>query len=251
MVNEDTLAGIRTVISDQNALERVRCKGELAFLCLGGSHSYGFATPESDYDLKGAYVAPSERFLGLRRVVEEPVVTFRSGNLEIYAEEIGRFLYLAGRNPLRIELVNSPVVLAGVDDFDLMKGMLNSVSSNKAMLKSYLGAARRFFSGQSRCKGIKRDLHMLRTYMSGITLAREGKIVVDISELNNCFGVEAVKQVLEVRAGRASSYDCGLVNQAAEKLDDSLAAEVEKSRFPESYDRERVSNFLVSLRRKH
>jgi predicted nucleotidyltransferase len=38
---------------------------QLLFATISGAHLYGFASPDSDYDLRGAHILPVEEALGL------------------------------------------------------------------------------------------------------------------------------------------------------------------------------------------
>jgi hypothetical protein len=56
---------------DREHLERVAKGGPSpVFATISGAHLYGFASPDSDVDLRGAFLLPARAVLGLRRVVE-------------------------------------------------------------------------------------------------------------------------------------------------------------------------------------
>lgn len=72
------------------------------FLTRAGSHAYGLATPESDLDLRGVAIPPSEYFLGFAQRFEQADAT--DPDLVIY--DIRKFFQLAAAcNPSILELL--------------------------------------------------------------------------------------------------------------------------------------------------
>ena len=67
-----------------------------------GSTAYGLATPDSDIDMLGVYVAPTEKILGLKSV-QETIIT---KNPDKAIHEVGKFIHLAIQcNPTILELL--------------------------------------------------------------------------------------------------------------------------------------------------
>jgi hypothetical protein len=51
---------------DRSRLEAIaRTGNEPLFATISGAHLYGFASPNSDVDLRGAFILPASAFLGL------------------------------------------------------------------------------------------------------------------------------------------------------------------------------------------
>lgn len=74
---------------------------------LVGSHLYGFATPESDYDYKGCYVAPTSEVLSLKKPKE--CIVWTEGNREGTYYEVEKYVRLAAQaNPSILELLFLP-----------------------------------------------------------------------------------------------------------------------------------------------
>lgn len=74
---------------------------------LVGSHLYGFATPESDFDYKGVYVAPTEEVLSLKKPKEH--IVWSDGDKEGTYYEVEKYLRLAAQaNPSILELLFLP-----------------------------------------------------------------------------------------------------------------------------------------------
>jgi predicted nucleotidyltransferase len=81
------------------------------FLVLGGSHSYGFATPESDYDYRGLAIPPLDSYIGLQSKFEQCVDTDKNKHVhthfpadllgpdpDMQIMEITKFMRLACQN---------------------------------------------------------------------------------------------------------------------------------------------------------
>lgn len=85
-------------------LEEMRQGGHLLFECVSGSHAYGLARPESDLDLKGVFVLPRTRFLGLQYIPQ----LSDDRHDEVYYE-LGRFVeLLSTNNPTALEMLGTP-----------------------------------------------------------------------------------------------------------------------------------------------
>jgi predicted nucleotidyltransferase len=78
----------------------------LIYSTLAGSRLYGYAIPESDYDYRGVYLAPSEQLLGISRLVESTNSIF--GNIDTVNYELRKFCSLALKgNPNILEILFS------------------------------------------------------------------------------------------------------------------------------------------------
>jgi predicted nucleotidyltransferase len=63
---------------DHAHLERVARHGpEPIFATISGAHLYGFASPDSDVDLRGAFLLPARAMLGLHPPKVETIGPFR------------------------------------------------------------------------------------------------------------------------------------------------------------------------------
>lgn len=51
----------------------------LLFATISGAHLYGFPSPDSDFDLRGAHLLPVEKIVGLE-VSDETICCYVSGN---------------------------------------------------------------------------------------------------------------------------------------------------------------------------
>ncbi len=83
---------------------------KVLYACESGSRGWGFASPDSDYDVRFLYVHPLEWYLRVeapRDVIELPI----DDELDVSGWEWRKALgLLKGANPTLIEWLDSPVV---------------------------------------------------------------------------------------------------------------------------------------------
>ena len=107
-----------------------------------GSRAWGFASPDSDYDVRFIYARNTEDYLRLdtiRDVIERPL----SDVLDINGWDISKTLRLLYRsNPTLFEWVNSPVVYLGDDFRKMMLEIMPKYFYAKRGLYHYLSMAK-------------------------------------------------------------------------------------------------------------
>ena len=89
-----------------------RIPGKIIFRALGGSHSYGVATEDSDFDLKFVFVQPTRDFLGIfapSRDTFDGKITLDGEEHDFVAYEVGKFARLLIKgNPNIVEFLYFP-----------------------------------------------------------------------------------------------------------------------------------------------
>ena len=106
-----------------------------------GSRAWGFASPDSDYDVRFIYVRPKEFYLRLdktRDVIEWQL----DGTLDINGWDISKALSLLYKsNPTLFEWMNSPVIYRKTEFANLIQPYLDRYFSCKSGLYHYLSMA--------------------------------------------------------------------------------------------------------------
>lgn len=121
----------------------------ILYACESGSRAWGFASPDSDYDVRFIYVRPASQYLSIRDrkdVIELPVNEL----LDINGWDIRKALqlYLKSNSPL-YEWLQSPIVykeeggLAGE-----LRHLMMDYFSHRAGCHHYLSMARNTFEGE-------------------------------------------------------------------------------------------------------
>jgi predicted nucleotidyltransferase len=110
-----------------------------------GSRAWGFASPDSDYDVRFIYVRPLDEYLRL----DEPrdVIEYELNDVfDISGWDIRKALTLIHKsNPSLFEWINSPIVYLTTEIFEENRDILNSYFQKKHMLYHYGSMAKRNF----------------------------------------------------------------------------------------------------------
>ena len=106
-----------------------------------GSRAWGFASPDSDYDVRFIYVRPRESYLRLERqrdVIELPI----EGDLDINGWDLDKTLrLLRASNPTLFEWFSSPIVYRETEFADGFRAVMLKYFSSKRGLSHYLSMA--------------------------------------------------------------------------------------------------------------
>ncbi len=165
-----------TVLEQLSAIER-RHQVAVLFACESGSRGWGFASPDSDYDVRFVYVHRLPWYLTVeagRDVIEQPI----SGELDICGWELRKALgLLADSNPTLLEWLRSPILYRQADPwterlralaeegFSAVRGYHHYVSMAKKNLRGYL---------QGETVRYKKYLYVLRPLLAARWI-REGR----------------------------------------------------------------------------
>jgi len=105
-VSDEVRATILQCLQDIEARHRVT----VLFACESGSRGWGFASPDSDYDVRFIYVNRLDWYLTVepgRDVIEQPI----SGDLDVNGWDLRKTLQLLRQsNPTLLEWLRSPIV---------------------------------------------------------------------------------------------------------------------------------------------
>lgn len=118
-----------------------------------GSRAWGFASPDSDYDVRFIYVRPEEFYLRLdktRDVIEWQL----DDTLDINGWDIKKALTLLhGSNPTLFEWNSSPIVYKTTEEWNQISKVINNYFVMKSGLYHYLSTAKRnyheFLTGEA------------------------------------------------------------------------------------------------------
>lgn len=130
-----------------------------------GSHAYGYASADSDYDIRLIYVYPMERYLSLSSPKDS--IRVMEGDLDISGWELKRTLsHAAKSNATFWEWVQSPVILDRLRFMEQLKSTARPyfaekpiLYANREMLQSF---RKEVISGRKQAKNC---LGIMRTAM--------------------------------------------------------------------------------------
>ncbi|WP_374347222.1 nucleotidyltransferase domain-containing protein [Chitinimonas sp.] len=156
------------VLAELDAIEH-RHQVRVLFACESGSRGWGFASPDSDYDVRFIYVHQPEWYLRVeaqRDVIEVPI----SDELDICGWELRKALQLMRRsNPTLFEWLDSPVVYR--EDAPLaarLRALAPDFFSERKGRWHYLAMAKNNFRGylQGETVRLKKYLYVLRPLLA-------------------------------------------------------------------------------------
>lgn len=129
-----------TILKKLNELEK-RESVKILLAVESGSRAWGFASPDSDYDVRFIYVRPREDYLRLektRDVIELPI----EGELDINGWDLDKTLrLLRASNPTLFEWFSSPIVYRETAFADAFRSVMQKYFSSRRGLSHYLSMA--------------------------------------------------------------------------------------------------------------
>lgn len=157
------------------------------FVTVSGAHLYGFASVDSDLDLRACHLLPATEVVGLHTGPATLTSdTWRDGvELDVVSHDLLKFARLLNsRNGYVLEQLLSPLVLHTSplhrDLIALAPGLITRHHAHH-----YLG----FAAGQERLATttgeLKPALYTLRVLFTGLHLMRTGEIVADLTTLSD------------------------------------------------------------------
>lgn len=162
----------------------------LVFATVSGAHLYGFASADSDWDLRGVHVLPIEHVAGLNAreetIEDSPEVTSDGFELDLVTHDIEKFMRLMlKRNGYVLEQVFSPLVVATTPEHQELKA-LGGGCITRHHAHHYLGFARTQWGLflKDTPPRVKPLLYVYRVLLTGIHLMRRGCVEANIGKLN-------------------------------------------------------------------
>src|SRR5262245_52287143 len=160
----------------------------LLFATVSGAHLYGFPSPDSDYDLRGAHVLPAREVVGLDTGPETIETSRNEDNfdLDLVTHDVRKFFgLLLKKNGYVLEQLYSPLVVRTTPEHEELKAIVRGcVTRHHA--HHYFGFAEtqwRLFD-QGRPRRGQPLLYVYRVLLTGIHLMRTGEVEANLVRLN-------------------------------------------------------------------
>lgn len=226
------------------------------FATISGAHLYGFASQDSDVDLRGAFLLPAAQLLGLHPPAETISIEDKTTiDLDWVAHDIRKFARLmTNHNGYVLEQLFSPLVVlstpAHAELMDLGKGCVT-----RPTVRHYQGVAR----GRRKRLAepdptIKHLLYAYRVLLTGIHLMETGEVIANIQVLNERFRLAEIDElVARKRAGAEKlaleARDLGRHGGLLDRLEAKLEAAHDVSQLPDApTSAAALQDFVVRLR---
>jgi predicted nucleotidyltransferase len=134
-------------IIKQNLEEIERTENvKILYATESGSRMWGFASPDSDYDVRFIYVRPVEFYLKLEKTSD--VIEWKLDDvLDINGWDLQKMLRLLHTsNPTLFEWASSPLIYKTTPEWEKIRGVVNDYFISKTSMHHYLSMAKRHIS---------------------------------------------------------------------------------------------------------
>lgn len=247
-------ARLQSVLSEQHY--------PLLFVTLSGSHLYGFASPDSDYDLRGVHILPVREVIGLQEGKEtiDFIRMYDGLEIDLATHDVRKFFkLLLGKNGNVLECIYSPLVVVTSPEHEELK-VLAMRCVTRYYAYHYLGFANSQIKlyRKEHPHRIKPLLYIYRVILTGLHLMRTGQLEPNLVHLNETFNLSYIPELIaRKQAGAEHSLleDADLDFHEAEvmrllgELEGSLESSVlPREPDPQVYDA--LNSLLIRLRLK-
>ena len=230
----------------------------LLFATISGAHLYGFASPDSDFDLRGVHLLPLEQVVGLKT---GPETIQKSGihdglEIDLVTHDARKFFgLLLKKNGYVMEQVLSPLVLYTTPEHEELKAIAADCLT-RHHAHHYLGFAEtqwKLFQKENPPR-VKPLLYVYRVLLTGIHLMRTGVVEANLVRLNEVAKLSYIPELIErkrVGSEKERLVEVGLDfhQREYERLRGELQQSFESSRLPEvPRGAEALHALLVRLR---
>ena len=230
----------------------------LLFATISGAHLYGFPSPDSDFDLRGAHVLPLEEVVGLE-VRDETVQDSRiieGLEMDIVSHDAQKFFrLLLKKNGYVLEQLYSPLIVHTTPEHAELKTIARGCITRHHS-HHYFGFAETqwqlFLKGSPR--RVKPLLYVYRVLLTGIHLMRAGEVEANLLKLNEEFRLSYIADLVARKlAGpekcNLEDADIAFHESEYQRLRSELQKAHEESRLPELANEEtRVASNALLVR---
>jgi len=246
----------QTAVSDR-ALDEESAARDHLVISLSGAHAYGFPSPDSDLDLKAIHMERTSRLVGMWPPVlhANRLEVIDGVEIDYSSNELGGALagILTG-NGTYLERILGALSLRTSPEHASLRPIVERTLS-KRIYRHYHGFARRQLLDfdEAAEPTAKKLLYVLRTALTGAHALRTGRLVIDVTELLDEYGLgDALELVAHKRAGERVVLNEPLRSRWRTRAETALAALEEAhaaSQLPdESTNVAEVEAWLLELR---
>jgi predicted nucleotidyltransferase len=172
----------------------------LLFATISGAHLYGFPSPDSDYDLRGAHILPMREVIGLDPGRETIAVSGERGGLEIdlVTHDVKKYFgLLLKKNGYVLEQLFSPLVLHTTPEHEELKAIAKTCITRHHS-HHYFGFAETQWGlfDKERPRRVKPLLYAYRVLLTGVHLMRSGEVEANLVKLNEDFELSYIYELI-------------------------------------------------------
>ena len=228
------------------------------FATISGAHLYGFPSADSDVDIRGSFVLPIDKVIGLESAEETWQVSKDMMGLEVdwVAHDVYKFItMMTKKNGYVLEQLYSPLVVHGGEWLDDVREL------GKPCIVRYLYHHYRGFYNNE-CKMMakagataKSVLYAYRVLLSGVNVLETGNIEARLPILIERYNTEGVNDLisLKVEGTEKQILDPDLLQVHLTRLNEieqRLDAAFEASTLPDTVEnKDALSDYLIRARK--
>jgi predicted nucleotidyltransferase len=225
------------------------------FVTVSGAHLYGFASPDSDIDLRGCHLLPLREVVGLDPPNEtvERNLDLAGTEVDLVSHDLGKYLrLLVKNNGYVLEQIFSPLVVLGQEFLDELRPVAKRCIT-RHHYHHYRGflATQRAMLARQEPKVVKSLLYAYRVVLSGLHLLRTGEVEAYLPRLAEEYRLPFLHDLIaqkRTEKGAAEQLDWPAHDARLTQLEGALDEAYRTSSLPESRDRPAVDELLVKHR---
>ena len=143
----------------------------ILYACESGSRAWGFASADSDYDVRFLFVWPRDRYLSVFPPREDVDLAIDENNLDLCGWELRKSLRLLRKSngPL-IEWLHSPIVYRETEAVEKLRMLAHEIFCPRSCAAHYLGLSKKMIMALEQSPETataKRYLYALRSLLAG------------------------------------------------------------------------------------
>ncbi|HEY7126629.1 MAG TPA: nucleotidyltransferase domain-containing protein [Ktedonobacterales bacterium] len=232
----------------------------LLFATITGAHVYGFPSPDSDYDVRGAHLLPVSEVVGLGTGRESVERTYTQQGIEIdlVTHDLKKFLLLLlKKDGNALEQLYSPLVLRTSPAHEELKA-IGRQCITRHHSHHYFGFAEtqwKLFLKDNPHR-VKPLLYIFRVLLTGTYLMQTGEVEANLLRLNDTFKLPYIPDLVARKLaggeqGLLPDADLAFYQGEYERLRNDLEAAYQATTLPEGpapAAKEALNDLLVRLR---
>jgi hypothetical protein len=229
------------------------------FASVSGAHLYGFASPDSDVDVRACHVLPVRAMLGLHPPKATWARTWTVGDVEVdlVSHDLVKFVtLLLQQHGNFLEQLFSPLVVLDTPWAEELRDLVRQGAIARHAYHAYAGYARsRWHTWRSQAiegpAPLKPLLYAYRVSLTGIHLLRTGQVNANLAELAPQYGYGHLLALIAAKTAEQAALGLAVDEHdtALARLQDDLAAAYASSPLPETpTNQAALDDFVVRVR---
>jgi predicted nucleotidyltransferase len=213
----------------------------LLFVTVSGAHLYGFPSPDSDFDLRGAHVLPAEAVVGLEEGPDTIEIAERRPELELdlVSHDVKKFFsLLLRRNGYVLEQLTSPLVVQTAAEHAELLALVPQLVTrhHRHHYRGFAETQHELFRKEDPPR-VKPLLYVYRVLLTGIHLMRTGEVEANLLALEQRFGLTYLAELVASKVegaekGALPTADLGFHEREFQRLIGQLEEAADASPLP-------------------